>query len=106
VTGGIVYGARRGEQSLTWPEGVQGEVDTDAARGRDVAQVGQQAVADVDHGRGAQVGGLGTGVVRRRGPQVRGHQVVVRQTGGKQGQPGRAGPERARDRDQVAGHRA
>jgi hypothetical protein len=52
VTAGIVYGARRGEQSLTWPQRVQGEVDTDAARGRDVAQVGQQAVADVDHGRG------------------------------------------------------
>jgi hypothetical protein len=66
VSAGPPDGARRGEQSVTWAQRVCGEVDEHAARVRDVAQVGQQAVADVDHGRGAQVRGLGTGFIRRR----------------------------------------
>jgi hypothetical protein len=68
-----------------------------------VAQVGEQAVADVDHRGRAQPGRLGAGVIRRRGPQVLPHHGVVDQAGLQQGQAGRGVAEHARHRDQVAG---
>jgi len=62
------YGAGRGDQPVTRAQRGGIQVDEHAAGRRDVTQVGEQAVADVDHRRGAQVRGFGAGLVRRRGP--------------------------------------
>ena len=107
MTAGRRRGARRGHQRVSGEaEHVGGQIDEHAAGGRDVAQVGEQAVARVDHGGSPEIGGLGTRVVRRRRPQLRGDQGILTQAGRQQSQAGRGAAERAGYRDHVAGGRA
>jgi hypothetical protein len=99
-----------GEQVVVGGQPGRFQVDEDAAGRGDVAEVGEQAVADVDHGRGAQVGRLRARVVRRFRAAVGGDQGMVRQPSRQpsrqQGQAGGGAAERAGHRDQVAGGRA
>jgi hypothetical protein len=103
MTAGSGYGAGRRGQPGTRAQRGAVQVDPHPAGVRDVAQVGEQAVADIDHRGGAQAGRLRAGLVRRRGPQVLPHQGIAGHALLQQGQAGRGVAERARRRDQIAG---
>ena len=67
-------------------------------------EVGEQAVRDVDHRRGAGARGFGPGRVRRLGHPVRVHHHGGRAEAALQhGEPGRGPPDPPADRHEVAG---
>ena len=80
------------------------EVDPDLAGLGDVPEVGDESVADVGHGGGAEPGRRGARVVRRFGAAVRLDEGARRaEAAGEHGESGRGPAQPAGDGDDVAG---